>query len=134
MPFTNKAGLPSKFKYTPIGKKKDGRPVYKVTEDGHYHTDKVKGFSGVQVHEGFITDLASIPSLPFFPNPAGSLWDDAAIVHDKLCVEARGGMRKRSEADAVFYHAMIERGCTKFTATVFWMAVRVGGTFSSKGK
>ena len=117
--------------YEPTGETRDGRPLYCVIEPFSYWA--IIGHRPVEitVQPGFVTDLASIPSLPFMPNPAGSLWDDAAIVHDyllKLVATGRYALTYE-QADAVFYHALRDRGCSVFTATVFWLAVRLRSFF-----
>lgn len=112
--------------YEPTGESRDGRPIYCVTASFGYLVRFGGKLHSVNVPNGFLTDLASIPSLPFMPKPGGSLWDDAAIVHDVACIEARKGIRTRREADAIFYHALRERGCRAYTAWVFWAAVRIG--------
>ncbi len=33
----------------------------------------------------------------------------------------------RQEADAIFFYALRDRGCSRFTAWVFWAAVRLNG-------
>jgi hypothetical protein len=117
MPFHPTANIP----YEPTGGFGDGRALYCVTGKTTYLTPdcKVK----IEVPAGYVTDLASIPKLLLL-SPKSSLWDDAAIVHDKACDDARDGRITRRQADAVFYHAMRERGCTLFTATVLWTSVR----------
>lgn len=110
--------------YWPTGQVRDGRPLYMVTEPFSYWDNNFR-HPRIDVPEGFITDLASIPTIPFMPNPDGTLWDDAAIVHDAALTQ----VRNRARADVMFYNALRERGCSAFTATVFWAAVRVGGMF-----
>jgi len=109
--------------YEPTGQTKGGRPVYCVTESFSYSHGQMK----IVVPVGFLTDLASIPTLPFFPNPAGTLWDDAAIVHDAALRDVAAGDMTRREADAIFFYALRDRGCSRFTAWVFWAAVRLNG-------
>ena len=123
--FYENGGNNARYEFT--GKRRDRRRVYKVIEGFSYWTNKVGGRDGVRivVKAGFETDLASIPSLPFLPNPGGSLWDDAAIVHDMALVAAAKGFLTYAEADAVFYYALRDRGCSVFTAALFWAAVRL---------
>lgn len=124
MPFAYQ-NVQNNAQYMPTGGKRGGRPLYCVIQPfAYWHffgNDMVK----VHVEDGFVTDLASIPNLPLFPSPKGTLWDDAAIVHDRALVEVRAGRMNRSIADKLFYHALRERGCSVFTATVFWFAVRI---------
>lgn len=120
-------------RYEPTGEIRDGRPLYCVMEWFSYWTRFDGVLIKVVVAPGFITDLASIPSLPFLPNPGGTLWDDAAIVHDQALHDAAAGGLTYADADAIFYHALRERGCTVFTATVFWLAVRIKSILKRKG-
>ena len=78
----------------------------------------------VEVPEGFISDLASVPR-PFwrlFP-PHGD-YAPAAIVHDWLYDT---GYLDRRTADAVFLAAMTETGVGLITRRTLWAAVRIGG-------
>ncbi len=125
MPFNYVSGR-SNARYEPIEKKRDGRQLYRVLEPIIYRTDLKGEMFIIFVAEGFVTDLASIPSLPFMPKPGGSLWDDAAIVHDQACLDARANLITRVQADAIFYYALRDRGCNVITSTVFWAAVRAG--------
>lgn len=118
MPFKYNIGNNAKYKY--IGKKRDGRKLYEVVEPFSYYNETTV----IHIPSGYVTDLASIPSLPFFPKPGGSLWDDAAIVHDCALDYVFVGELNVRQADAIFYDALRERGCTVFTALVLWGAVR----------
>lgn len=113
--------------YEPTGQTKGGRPVYCVTEWFCYWASLGGVHVCVDVPPGFLSDLASIPLLPFMPNPAGTLWDDAAIVHDAALRDVAAGDMTRREADAIFFYALRDRGCSRFTAWVFWAAVRLNG-------
>ena len=110
----------SNARYSYTGKKRDGRKIYFVEESFSYEHGKFL----IVVPRGFLTDLASIPSIPFMPKPGASLWDDAAIVHDRALHSSYNITRE--EADDLFYYALLDRGCTRFTATVLWLAVRIG--------
>jgi hypothetical protein len=120
-------------RYESTGEICDGRPLYCVVEGFLYRTALGRERVTVAVEAGFITDLASIPSLPFLPNPGGTLWDDAAIVHDQALHDAAAGELTRAEADVIFYRALRDRGCSVFTATVFWLAVRIKSILKRKG-
>jgi hypothetical protein len=118
--------------YEPTGEVRDGRRLYRVTSGFTYKTTLGGGWVKIYIDPGFISDLASIPSLPFFPKPGASLWDDAAIVHDDALEQAAVGIFTYAEADAIFYHALRDRGCSVFTAAAFWAAVRVNSIFRRK--
>jgi hypothetical protein len=117
----------SNARYVVTGERRNGRDLYRVL-DGFSYSAIVAPWPvpiGICIEPGFMTDLASIPSIPGMPNPAGSLWDDAAIVHDAAIVEAAKGNLSHRTADAIFYHALRDRGCNRFTAFIFWAAVRL---------
>lgn len=100
-----------------------GNMIYVVTKPFSYQWDKKP--IRINVPAGFMSDLATIPKIPGFPKAGGTLWDDAAIVHDLACNMAKKKTITYGDADGIFYDAMIERGCSKFTATVFWTCVRL---------
>lgn len=124
MPFTYPSGRRN-ARYEITGETRNGRDLYRVIDGFSYTCVFNGGPQAIGVPAGFETDLASIPSLPFMPNPGGSLWDDAAIVHDVAIGWARSGAVSYAWADAIFYHALLDRGCNRFTAWVFWAAVRL---------
>lgn len=74
--------------------------------------------------EGFVTDYASVPRLPFAYWLAGGLARKAAVVHDWLY---RHGGCTRAEADAVFLEAMAATGQPWFRRSAMWAAVRTFG-------
>jgi hypothetical protein len=130
MPFTYSNGHDNAA-YRQAGYTANGRRYYVVTEAFGYECWVGDVLCRVTVPVGFQSDLASIPSLPFMPKPGGSLWDDAAIVHDAaVCAKVLGRkLFSRAQADAIFYYALRERGCSQLTATIFWLAVRLGALF-----
>jgi len=75
---------------------------------------------------GFITDLASVPRLPFVYLVAGNRAHAAAVIHDYLY-----GSRVvpvRSDADAVFREAMgTDPDVSAWIAWTMWAAVRAWG-------
>lgn len=98
-----------------------GNAIYRVTKPFSYVWNRKPITIAIPVD--YLSDLATIPKLPFLPRAGGTLWDDAAIIHDKACNDAKRKLITYRDADGIFYDAMIERGCSKFTATVFWAAV-----------
>lgn len=130
MPFRYPIGS-SNAEYEPTGKKFRGNMIYCVLRPFEYEWDK-KPIT-IRIPAGFTTDLATIPKLPFLPRAGGTLWDDAAIIHDKACSDAHEGIISYEDADAIFYDALIERGCSRFTAFVFWAAVSLLHKIIGKG-
>ncbi len=112
----------SRARYESTGKAKWGRTNYVTRAE---LTFLAKDGERYVVPKGFHTDLASIPSwLTWLIPPSGSLWDDAAILHDWLCHLARQGEVTFAEADDIFYDALRDCGCPAITAFIFWSYVR----------
>lgn len=83
------------------------------------------------VPEGFETDFASVPRLPFTYLLAGGKANAAAVVHDYMYSEKE---YSRKDADDVFYEAIKVLGHSEFTAWIMWLGVRIGGGFARKTK
>lgn len=78
----------------------------------------------VQIPAGFITDLASVPRLPFAYLVVGGKGKKAAVVHDwaystRFCT--------RKEADDLFAEALEASGYGSAVQFLMWSGVRVGG-------
>lgn len=87
-----------------------------------YFVNKVK----YVVPAGFTTDLASIPKILwsiYSPNKANTI--AAAVIHDFIYFCP--GNQKRSDADSIFYDALINNGVKTSTAFKYWLAVRLFG-------
>ena len=106
----------------------EGRGTWKVLSPLQYQAD-----SGVIycVPEGFITDFATVPRIPFVFDTLGDRGNLAATLHDwlytpgpvtKLCPIAT-----RLMADSLLREALVAQGCSKFTALLFFIGVRVSG-------
>ena len=77
----------------------------------------------LSVPNGFETDLASVPRLPFLYWTVGARARKGAVVHDYLY---QFQPVSRQEADAVFYElAALEEGTV--VAGLMWGGLRVGG-------
>lgn len=85
--------------------------------------------SGVEitVPKGFITDLDSVPRVPFVFYMAKGRTVEAAIVHDFLY---RNSEMDRLDADNIFYDLMIQEGVSKWRAWYIYSAVRMFGRFA----
>lgn len=89
-----------------------------------YYSDILDGY--VIVPEGFLSDFASVPRLPFAYLLAGGKADAAAVIHDYLYVTRT---TTRAQADAVFREAIDALGYGWFTRNLMWLGVRLGGGF-----
>jgi hypothetical protein len=74
--------------------------------------------------EGFVTDLASVPRLPFAYMLTGGIGHAAAVIHDCLYTTH---VTDRKTADDIFHEALIVLGVPKFRADLMWAGVRMGG-------
>lgn len=80
-----------------------------------------------EVPAGFITDLASVPRLPFVYLLTGGMGHAAAVLHDWLYTTHEV---PRDVADAIFREALVLCGVSKWQAYLMWLGVRVGGASS----
>lgn len=88
-----------------------------------YQSDMLR--DTITVPAGFHTDFASVPRLPIIYLTEGGKGNKAAVVHDWLY---SSGNVDRKTADEVLREALIASGYSRFTANLFYAAVRVGGT------
>ena len=86
----------------------------------------------ISVPEGFITDLASIPRLFRSIYSVHGQHTRAAVIHDYLYSQSDPRAFTRSQADRIFYEAMLELGVRKSKAYVMYLGVRSGGYFAWK--
>lgn len=105
----------------------DGK--WKVVQCIVYESEALK--TKVSIPQGFETDLASVPRLPFMYMLFGGRATAASIVHDYLY---REGVLPRSVADSVFKEAMGDTGVSWVTKWPMYLAVRLAGSFSYKNK
>lgn len=84
----------------------------------------------VDVPEGFVTDLASIPRYLWPIMAKTGRYGNAAIYHDWLYTEQPCD---RATADRVFDRALVEMGVDDSTRKIMWAAVRVFGGAGWKG-
>ena len=82
-------------------------------------------------HMGFVTDFASVPRLLWSVFPPHGKWAKAAIVHDYLYATAK---LSRSESDKIFLEAMCVLEVPKVKRILMYLAVRLFGASSYKGK
>jgi hypothetical protein len=102
-------------------KSADGRGTWRLLSPLEYASD-VAGL--LVVPADFVTDLASVPRVPFAYMLTGGVGHAAAVVHDFLYV---CHAVDRSTADEVFYEALLVLGVPGWRAWLMWAGVRVGG-------
>jgi len=83
----------------------------------------------IEVPEGFVTDLASIPRVLWVVFPKAGPYTKSAVLHDWLYWDAtvEGRPITRSQADAIFKRAMASEGVGAVKRNLVYAAVRAGG-------
>lgn len=86
-------------------------------------------YGRLEVPVGFVTDLASIPTLlrnlPFLD--IDGLSRRPAVVHDYLYSSRRGFRLGKEFADSFLRSALLAEQASKATAQAFYWGVRIGG-------
>ncbi len=77
------------------------------------------------VPQGYRTDFASIPRLPFVFWVFGDTAHRSAVIHDWLYT---CGTKPRAWCDEVFEEAMKLDGLSAWRRKMMWLGVRVGGS------
>ncbi|WP_199226644.1 DUF1353 domain-containing protein [Acidovorax sp. HMWF029] len=103
---------------------RDGRGTWRLLAALGYDSDLI---GHVDVPQGFVTDLASVPRLPLAFFLAGGLAHAAAVLHDWLYTTHQ---TDRATADAVFREAAQACGVSPWRAWVMWLGGRAGGASS----
>jgi len=78
------------------------------------------------VHDGLVTDFASVPRwLQSFVQATGT-WTGAAVLHDDFCIQLAAGncAVSSSDADGIFRRVMDEEGVGFVRRWLMWTAVR----------
>jgi hypothetical protein len=101
---------------------RDGRQLYQLLHDFSYLSDVAKGT--ITAPAGFVTDLASVPRLPFMFLALGDMGQEPGVIHDYLYST---GVLPRSMADSVLREALEVTGVSRVKANMFYAGVRVGG-------
>lgn len=104
---------------------------WRLTSPLRYYSAILK--RDVLVPEGFITDFASVPRLPFIYWFAGDTARKAAVIHDWL-YRSNTEPVERAVADAVFAEAIEALGYWKARQWFMWAGVRVGGYWSFESR
>jgi hypothetical protein len=108
--------------------------VEQVNENDWRLTSSLRYWSAILdrmivVPEGFVTDFASVPRLPFVYWFTGGKFQAAAVIHDWL-YRRRSEKVSRAEADAVLAEAMKALGYWLPRQWFVWAGVRIGGYWS----
>ena len=106
-----------------------GRPVYVLKRPFCWPNGKYN----VICNTGFETDFASIPKFVFFLSSKNGKWKKASVIHDKACILASTGKWKYITADNIYYEALLDDNASKFTAWLFYLAVRLNHLIVGKG-
>ena len=80
----------------------------------------------VCVPVGRLTDLASVPRLPFAYWLTGDTGRKAGVIHDEVYHWHMGGA-SRAMADAIFHEALLAEGIVPWRAALMYAGVRLGG-------
>ena len=106
-----------------------GRPVYVLKRPFCWSNGK----ESVVCIKGFEKDFASIPKFVFFLSSKNGKWKKASVIHDKACILASTGKWKYITADNIYFEALLDDGASKFTAWLFYLAVRLNHFKDVKG-
>lgn len=98
------------------------RPQWRLHEPLRFYSSTLREI--VVVPSGFETDFASVPRVPIAWLIAGGTANDAAVVHDWLCVK---GLYTSVIAAKVFLEAMKDLGISFLRRTLMYWAVRLFG-------
>lgn len=99
-----------------------GRQLYILNKPLFYKSDVAN--CEFMVPERFITDLSSIPRLPFIYLLLNGISDIAGVLHDYLYST---GIVLRSMADAILREACTAIGLPRWKAESIYLGVRIGG-------
>jgi hypothetical protein len=98
---------------------RQGRQLYQLLASLRYQSD-IAGL--VEVPEGFVTDLASIPQLALAL--LGDIAQEPAVPHDYIY---NMHTVPRETADSMLYEACLLTGVPRWKAWLIYQGVRIGG-------
>jgi hypothetical protein len=101
---------------------KQGRQLWMVMADFSYQSD-VAGIT-ITVPQGYVTDFASVPRIPFVYDSLGDIAQRPAVIHDFLYSTSPVA---RSVADQVLLEAMELTEIPWAKRKLIYLGVRVGG-------
>lgn len=100
-----------------------GRGMWKLDAPLIYQSDIAN--QTLTVPTGFITDLASVPRIPFVFLLVGDIASEAATLHDYLYSQVKP--LSRAMADKVLKEAAQATGCPAWQSWLLYIGVRIGG-------
>jgi hypothetical protein len=103
-------------------KNRDGRQLYRLINPFIYQSDVAR--KTVIVPDGYVTDLASIPRMPFFYRELEGIADMAGVPHD---FAYSTGFLDRDTADLMLKEACLLIGISAWKVWAIYSGVRVGG-------
>jgi hypothetical protein len=101
---------------------KQGRQLWMVMADFSYQSD-VAGIT-ITVPQGFVTDFASVPRIPFVYDSLGDIAQRPAVIHDFLYSHQ---LIDRDIADKVLLEAMELTEIPWMKRHLIYLGVRAGG-------
>lgn len=106
-----------------------GHDRWSVLRSFDYHVGKYPSDTILTVPKGFVTDLASVPYGFRWIIPMSGEYNQAAVLHDWMCVTMYGTHRQRCE---IFAEAMTVLGVPDWKRKLMTAAVRIGGPRNKK--
>jgi hypothetical protein len=103
---------------------RSGRQLYQLCSAFVYQSDVAD--DSFIVPKGFVTDLASIPRLPFCYLLLNGIADGPGVIHDYLYSNDTIAI-SRDLADSVLKEACLLIGVSWWKAQMIYLGVRVGG-------
>lgn len=99
-----------------------GRNLWRLHLPLIYQSDRLN--LTVRVPEGFETDFASVPRLPFVYEVMGNQCQEAAVIHDWLYWSKAVD---RKTADLILYEAVLASTGERWRAFLMYLGVRIFG-------
>lgn len=101
---------------------REGRQLWMVLADFGYQSD-IAGIT-ITVPQGFVSDFASVPRIPFVYDELGDIAERPAVIHDFLYSKR---LVDRDIADKVLLEAMELTEIPWTKRKLIYLGVRVGG-------
>jgi hypothetical protein len=124
---------------TQMSGKHDGWRRWKLTVALVYEAGRHNHGKLIVVPGGFVSDGPTIPRFLWAVLPVWGTYGRAGVVHDYLCARIEYGdpheaARTRTEADGIFYDAMVVLGVGMLTRWAMYFGVRIGTLFRVRPK
>lgn len=95
-----------------------------IRKDFDYHVGEEGSGDIIHIHDGFVTDFASIPRFLWPILPPYGRYSQAAVVHDFLCVHRT---RSSKETHDMFLEMMTVLGVSSWKKYPMYYGVKIGG-------